>query len=387
MSTEIQGSVKLGFEPVKEAFAANFSRKDNYRELGASLAVYMNGNLVVDLHGGWRDADRKVPWTQDTLANIWSATKGVVAIEVAALVDQGKLDYNAPVTDYWPEYGQNGKEGTTVSHIMSHQAGLPGLEEATTLEDFYDWDVIVDRLARQAPMWKPGTKNSYHAMTYGFLAGELIRRASGLSVGQFLAQEISGPLDANVFIGLPQSEEHRVALLLPSTQQASLNPNDIAETEPVMPPPEAIIAVTNPQMEPTLPNARAWRAAEIPAGNGHASALGIAKLYAVLANGGTHEGVRLMGPNTIAALSELQTDRDDILLGEPAYWRQGLTGNIGNMYGPLDTTIGHSGWGGSFGCFDPVNKVAIGYVLNQMGDKTVGDPRCDTICHAVHSCL
>lgn len=380
MEQPIEGYVAPQFAAVRDAFAANFAREDAYRELGASLAVYVKGELVVDLHGGWRDAERTTRWTPDTLVNIWSATKGLTAIEVAMLVEAGKLDYAAPVTDYWPEYGANGKGATTVGHIMSHQAGLPGLEEPTSLEDFYDWDVVADRLARQAPLWEPGTQNSYHAMTYGFLAGELVRRTSGLTPGRFLAERIAAPLAADVFIGLPESEEPRVAPLVPSPLQREFTLTGV--------PRAAIMAVTNPLMVATHPNERAWRAAEIPAGNGHATARGLARVYGALANGGALDGIRIMHPETIAKLGELQTDRVDILLGHPAYWRQGLAGNIDRMYGPhADTTIGHSGWGGSFGCFDPVHQVGIGYVLNQMGDKTVGDPRCTLLCGEIFECL
>ncbi|MBS0412113.1 MAG: beta-lactamase family protein [Proteobacteria bacterium] len=375
MEAPVQGFVRPGLERVRQVFAANFDRDDGYRELGASLVAYRDGECVIDLWGGWRDAERRIPWTADTLVNIWSATKGLAAIAVAMLVDEGRLDYGRRVSDYWPEYGCNGKEDTLVSHIMSHQAGLPGFEEPTPLEDFYNWSVVTERLARQAPMWAPGEKNSYHAMTYGFLAGELVRRASGLTPGEFLARRMAGPLGADAFIGLPEREEHRVAPLVPSVMQRDF--------EPAAMPREAVVAVTNPDMSPTLPNRRDWRAAQIPAGNGHASAKGLARLYAALANGGELDGVRLMSPATIARLCELQTDRVDILLGMPAMWRQGLSGNVEGMYGPLPTTVGHSGWGGSFGCFDPDRNVAIGYVLNQMGDRTVGDPRGSALCQAI----
>ena len=375
----IEGSVAAGFEPVRRAFAYNFERDDAYRELGASLAVYRGGELIVDLYAGWRDEAHTIPWTRDTLVNIWSATKGVAAIAVAALVARGQLHYDARVTDYWPEYGQNGKGDTTVAQLMSHQAGLPGFVEPTPLTDFYDWTTVTERLARQAPMWKPGEKNSYHAMTFGFLAGELVRRASGQSVGQFLAHEIAGPLDADVFIGLPDSEEHRVSPLVPSKLQRDF---DLATA-----PKEAVIAVTNPLMAPTLPNDRAWRAAQIPAGNGHATALGLAKIYGAVANKGELNGVRLLDEATIASLSKLQTDRPDILLGAPVYWRAGLSGNVEHMYGPDPETLGHSGWGGSFGCFNAQRGIGIGYVLNQMGDRTIGDPRGSLLCETIFGCL
>jgi CubicO group peptidase (beta-lactamase class C family) len=371
----MQGFVAPGFERVRDAFAHNFIRDDEYGELGASLAVYQGGALVVDLADGWADAAKTKPWTPDTLVNVWSATKGVTAIEVAALVYQGKLKYDARVADYWPEYAQHGKADTTVSHVLSHQAGLPGFAEPTPLNEFYKWEIVTERLARQEPLWPPGTKNSYHAMTYGFLAGELVRRASGKRVGQFLAEDVAGPLGADVFIGLPEKEEPRVSPLIPSRIQRDF---DLAAA-----PREAVMAVTNPNMAPTLPNDRAWRAAEIPAGNGHASARGLAKLYGALANGGTLNGVTLMDDKTIAALAALQTDRVDVLLGAPAMWRNGMSGNVANMYGGDDDTIGHSGWGGSFGCFNRRKNVGIGYVLNQMGDKTIGDPRCTELCAAI----
>ncbi|HEY2178137.1 MAG TPA: serine hydrolase domain-containing protein, partial [Caulobacteraceae bacterium] len=267
-AARIEGRVAPGFQPVADCFAANFAREDAYREVGASFAAYRGEDLVVDLWAGRRYPDRSDPWTRDTLVNIWSATKGVTALAVAVLVDRDLIDYAAPVTRYWPEYAQNGKGETTVSQLLSHQAGLPGFAEPTPITDFYDWEAVTTRLARQAPMWTPGEKNAYHAMTYGFLAGELVRRASGQTIGRFLANELAGPLKADVFIGLPEAEEPRVAPLLASPAQ---QPFDLAAM-----PPEARAGVTNPDMKPTLPNDRAWRAAEIPAGNGHASAIGLA---------------------------------------------------------------------------------------------------------------
>ena len=379
MSTQIGGHAAPGFERVRDQFAANFERDDAYREVGASLAVYRGEALVVDLWGGARDAAGTVPWTPDTLVNVWSTTKGVTAIALAKLVDQGRIDYAAPVARYWPEFTQNGKAAITVSQLLSHQAGLPGFTEPMPMEDFYNWEIVTRRLAAQAPMWPPGTKNSYHAMTFGFLAGELIRRASGLSVGEYLAREVAGPLSADIFIGLPLSEESRVAPLIAPKIAA---PFDLAQM-----PPEAAAAVSNPLMAPTLPNDRAWRAAEIPAGNGHATARGLARLYGAVASGGTLDGVRLMGPRTVAALAEVQTERVDILLGAAPFWAHGVILNAVGLYGPRAHVFGHSGWGGSFGCADTQDAVSIGYVMNQMGDRVVGDPRSTALCEAVFACV
>lgn len=375
---EIHGTVAAGFEPVREAFAANFRRADDTREVGAGLAVYRAGRCVVDLWGGHRDAERRTPWTPDTLVNVWSTTKGVTAIALAKLVDRGLVDYAAPVATYWPEFAQAGKGAITVSELVSHQAGLPGFEAPISLAEFYDWETAVARLAAQAPMWPPGTRNSYHAMTYGFLAGEIIRRVSGKSVGRFVTEEIAGPLGADVHIGLSEADEPRVAPMIPPRNP---EPLDLASLAP-----EAIATMTNPDMVPTLPHERAWRAAEIPAGNGHATALGLAKIHGALANGGELDGVRLMSAATVARLTEVQTKRQDVMLGFKPFWAHGVALNDAGVFGPHPRTFGHTGWGGSFACADVGTGVAIGYAMNQMGDRLVGDPRAVALCNAVFAC-
>ncbi len=379
MSLNLQGHVAPGFEPVRDEFVANFSRQDVFQEVGAALAVYRGTELVVDLSAGVTNPQTGAPWTDQTLANVWSTTKGVAAIAVAVLVDRGLLDYAAPVARYWPEFAQQGKGQITVSQLLSHQAGLPGFVEPTSLEDFYDWPGIIGRLERQAPMWPPGTQNSYHAMTFGFLAGELVLRASGMSVGQFLASQIAGPLGADVYIGLPMALEGRVAPLIGPRREATFDLDAMA--------PSAIAAISNPAMEPLIPNDRAWRAAEVPAGNGHATALGLARLYGAVANGGSLDGVHIMGPQTVAAMSTTQTTRVDLMLGVAPHWRNGFAGNEPGLFGPHPHVFGHSGWGGSFGCADTEAKVSIGYVMNQMGDGIVGDPRATSLCDRIYSCL
>lgn len=379
MTTPIDGHVAPGFEPVKDAFAANFSRQDSFREVGAALSVYRDGACVVDLWGGHRDAALQTPWTADTLVNVWSTTKGVTALAVAHLVDQGLIDYAAPVARYWPEFAQGGKAEVTVSQLLSHQAGLPGFVEETPLSDFYDGPKVAARLAAQAPMWPPGTKNSYHAMTYGFLAGELIRRVSGRSTGAYLAERLAGPLNCDVHIGLSEADDPRVAPLIAPLDDAPFDPDAL--------PPEAAAAVFNPAMIPTIPNERAWRAAEVPAGNGHATAHGLARLFGAVANGGAMDGVRLMSPLTIARLTEVQTRRPDIMLGFAPFWAHGVALNDAGVFGPNPDAFGHSGWGGSFACGDTQNRVAIGYVMNQMGAGLVGDPRAVGLCNAVYACL
>ncbi len=228
MGAEISGFVAPGFEAVRECFISNFDRDDHYREVGAGFSVYLSGECVVDLYGGFADKARTRPWRENTTANIWSATKGLTAIAAAVLVDRGLIDYSERVGTYWPEFACKGKEDTTVSHVLSHQAGLPGFVEPITLEQFCDWPTVVSRLQSQEPMWEPGTKNSYHAMTFGFLVGEVIRRASGKGIGAFLQEAVAQPLGADVYIGLPESEEPRVAEMVPSPLELELDMTDLA---------------------------------------------------------------------------------------------------------------------------------------------------------------
>ena len=375
----IQGRLEKGFERVREAFAQNFRRGDDYEEVGAALAVYRAGKPVVDLWAGHKDPARTRPWQRDTLVNVYSTTKGIVATAVALLVEEGKLRYDDPVTKYWPEYGQAGKEKTTVAQLLSHQAGLPGFADPTTVEDLYDWKARCAALARQKPMWTPGRKTSYHAMTWGFLVGEVARRAGGQSVGQLIAGSIAPRVAADFYVGLPQSLDALVAPML-----RPRNPPDMSGTQL---PPEAIAALVNPQLEGEVCNARAWRAAEIPAANGHASAQGVARVYAALANRGQLDNQRLIKGETLMTMTQVQRERTDLLLGFTDNWGMGVSFNQQGMLGPSPKTFGHGGWGGSLGCANLEAQVGIGYVCNQMGAQLVGDPRGAGLCQAIWDCL
>jgi len=370
-SAVTHGSVSPGFESVRDAFEANFERSGDDTEVGAAVCVYVNGRQVVDLWGGFADAGRKRAWQSDTLANIWSATKGVVAIAIAMLVDRGKLSYDEPVVKYWPEFGQAGKERITVAQLMSHQSGLNGLAAPTTIEDFYRWTPVVERLAQQKPFWEPGTLASYHAMTYGFLAGELIRRVSGKDPGTFIRDEITRPLGADFFIGLPESEEPRVAEMIPSTAPPGPAPAELPGR-----------AVGNPKLDPLYPNTRAWRAAQIPAGNGQATARGLGRIYGAIGNGGEIDGVRIISPEGIDRLRKVRHPGPDQLLGV-RQWGAGVWLSAGANFGPHAETFGHTGWGGAFGCANREHRVGIGYVMNKMGGQLVGNPRGVSLSEAV----
>jgi CubicO group peptidase (beta-lactamase class C family) len=360
-----------GFEAVTQAFKANFSRSDDYRELGASFAVIRRGKVVVDMWGGSMTAAIDKPWMRGSLANVWSTTKGVTAIVMGMLVDRGLVRYEDTVARHWPEFAANGKGAITIAQAMSHQAGLPGFAEPITAMDQCDWDGCVKKLERQAPAWEPGTATSYHAMTYGWLAGEIVRRVAGKTIGQFVEENICGPLRAEVHIGLPMLDDGLAAEMI------------APRTAPAMPsqlPDAAMMALANPQQDPTLPNMREWRVAEIPAANGQASAMGLARLYDGLLDG------RLMSKDTLARMTAPATSdgRRDMLLGFTDCWGMGMALNVPGIYGPNPRAFGHSGWGGSFACADPDAGIVMAYVCNQMGADLVGDPRAAGLCKLVY---
>ena len=380
-TTEIKGDFTPGFEAVRDAFAANFEREGSYQETGAAIAVFHRGVKTVDLWGGSADRARTRPWAGDTLVNVWSATKGLTAAAIARLVDQGRLSYDDRVSKVWPGFAAAGKGEITVAQVMSHQAGLAGFIEPTTIEDQFDWDGCVGKLERQTPAWTPGEATSYHAMTYGWLAGEIVRRVDGRSLGRFVREEICEPLGADIFVGLPGALAPRVAELL----GPKVAP-DPAATEALSP--AALMALSNPAQDPEAPNRAAWRAAEIPAANGQASALGLARLYAALGAGGTLDGVSILSPHTVGRMTTPVTSngRTDMLLGFTDCWGMGVALNTPGIYGPNPRAFGHSGWGGAFGCADPDAEIAIGYVCNQMGPDLVGDPRTEGLCTAALEC-
>jgi CubicO group peptidase (beta-lactamase class C family) len=370
----IEGFTAPGLEAVKDAFAANFAREGDYQEIGAALCVYRDGDCVIDLWGGFADAARTRPWEADTLVNVWSTTKGAAALAVAKCVERGLIAYDQPVAEVWPEFAAGGKAEITIAQAMSHQAGLPGFEAPTTMEDLYDWNGVIARLEAQAPVFAPGSANCYHAVTYGFLAGEIVRRAAGVSLGRLLRDELASPADADLFIGLPAVLDGRVAELM-----APKSPVDVSAME-LSPP--ARMALTNPELDPLAANTEAWRRAELPALNGQASARGVARLYGLMIDGGG-----LISPGVIGQMEAIIADRVDLMLGFNPQWGMGVAHNLIGVYGSNPRTVGHSGWGGSFGAADPDAKVAIGYVCNQMGSELVGDPRGAGLAGAIYAAM
>lgn len=378
---DIQGTVKPGFERVAEVFRANFEPGDEGpADIGASFAVIRDDEVLVDLWGGHADPGRTRPWTAGTMANVFSTTKGVAASCTTLLESRGELDYAAPVARYWPEFAQAGKGAVTVEQALAHQAGVSGLREPTTVEDLFDWDLMTDRIARAEPLWTPATTSGYHAITWGFIAGELVRRISGRSIGAFLREELAEPLGADVFIGLPQDQDGRYATIAKPPAAQTQTHAEMSE----------ILALTlgNPVIEGEVPNRRDWRAAEIPAAGGVANALGLARLYAPLANGGVANGRRYFTPAAIARATEVRFAGVDINLGVPVRWGAGFFGNNpARWYGPDDAAFGHSGWGGSTGYFDPRRRLSVGFAMNQMDANLNGDPRTVRLVAALYAAL
>jgi len=351
---EIHGHCDQRFSSVREAFAKNF---EDGLELGASFAATLDGKFVVDIWAGYTDVAQTRPWQRDTIVNVFSTTKPMTALCALMLVDRGLLDLDAPVARYWPEFAQAGKESIPVRYLLSHQAGLAAIDEPLPQEALFDWDRMVAALAAQKPSWEPGTQSGYHAYTFGWLLGEVVRRITGKSLGTFFREEVAKPLNADFHIGLAEEHEHRVAEIIPP------------EVPPFEPGSPLERASTNPGgYAPDLANTRAWRAAEIPAANGHGNARSVARVMAVLACGGELEGVRLLTLPTIEKAIEEQYYGPDVVLGLPIRWGLGfaLTSNEMPM-GPNPHTFGWGGWGGSLALVDLDARLSFSYVMNKLG--------------------
>jgi len=381
----VDGHCDPRFTAVRTAFEENFRDRD---ELGAAVTVTVGGETVVDLWGGWADPARTRPWERDTLVNVWSTTKGPVALCAHILADRGLLDLDAPVTTYWPEFAAAGKENVLVRHLLSHRAGLAGLREPHSLAQLYDWELTTERLAATEPWWEPGTRSGYHAITYGFLVGEVVRRVSGLLPSAFLEREVTGPLGIDFTIGLPEKEAGRAAELVhPPAASASEQAAIFSQLAPA-----AIAALTNPAAGAAEANTPEWRAAEIPAANGHGTARAVAALYGVFAGRGTHGGHRVLSPEAVERVREGQGSCRDLVLGAGfahdtevglGLWLSGPNGS----YGRNPKAFGHDGFGGSFGLADPEAGVSMGYVMNRMGPHIADDPRKMTLIDAVQDAL
>jgi CubicO group peptidase (beta-lactamase class C family) len=362
-SVEVRGEVVAGFEAVAEAFVANFAERG---DVGAAYCAYVDGEPVVDIWGGLADRGAGTPWAHDTIVIVYSCTKGVTAVAANQLIERGLLDPDAPVASYWPEFAAAGKGEIPVRWVLSHRAGLAAIDADLTLDDIAAWDPVIDAIAAQEPNWEPGTAHGYHARTYGWMVGELIRRVTGRMPGEYVAREIATPLGLDVTIGLPASEDARVAPILPAPvadpEVARLMEQVLSDRSTllgrVMGGPSDLFRYDDRW------NGRLLRGAQMPSSNGHSDARSLARMYAACM--GEVDGVRLLSDDAVARATEVQSRGKDCVIGQPLSFGLGfaLPPTLGPSAGPA--AFGHSGAGGSIACCDPDRGLACSYVMNQM---------------------
>ncbi|MGZ8363117.1 MAG: serine hydrolase domain-containing protein [Caulobacteraceae bacterium] len=373
--TEIHGLCPPQFDSVRNAFAANF---DAGEEIGAGFAAAIDGEIVVDIWAGHADRAKQKPWTAETLAPVFSSSKGVNALVFARAAAEGRIDYRARVTDVWPEFAQAGKADITIEQALSHQAGLVGFTEPMDPALWFDWDAICARLAAEAPLWAPGTASGYHPMTWGYLAGEIYRRATGERLSQSLRRDFTEPFGLDLWMGLPPEHHHRVAEVRKPTAAGKMG-----EITPVK-----RTAFLMPWSGLADRGSAEWRQAELPSTNVHATAPALAKLMAIAACDGELEGRRVIAAGGVAEAARARICGMDLILGRDLCWGAGFLRNERiHIYGPGDQTFGHSGWGGSCLFADPERRVSGAYVMNKQSVYLTGDPRPSGLIDTLYSCL
>lgn len=373
----IGGHCDPRFARVREVFTESFEDK---LALGAAVAIAVDGKLVVDLFGGFADGKRTRPWERDTIVNVFSVTKAWTAICAHRLVDQGLLDLEAPVSKYWPEFARAGKAEITVRALLTHRAGLPALREFLPPATLFDWNAMTAALAAEAPWWEPESKHGYHAVTFGWLVGEVIRRVAGKTVGAYLRDEIAGPLGLDLQIGVDAADDARIAEL-----RSGPRPETPTLLDRVMAAPDSMVAraFTNPFASvPATTQTRAWRGAELPATNGHSDARSVARLYGELD--------RVLSHAAIARANTEHASGLDAVLDVETRFGLGFMltqSRKGAAFGPNPRSFGHPGMGGSVGFADPDARVGFGYVTNRMGSSILLDPRATTLIDALYASI
>jgi CubicO group peptidase (beta-lactamase class C family) len=395
MGAAVQGTVEPAFQRVRELLEEQFA---NGQHIGAGVCVYHQGRVVADLWGGLADEDAKTPWQRDTMAMSYSTTKGLTATCLHILADRGLVDYQAPVATYWPEFARKGKEKITVYHLLTHQAGMAPLPEGMHGDDLFDWERVIHGLENEEPAWEPGAETGYHAVTFGFLVGEVVRRVSGKRIGQFLRDEVCKPLGLrDMYIGAPESVEPQIAKLknrmIISPEMMQQIQERLAGGGEMMSPltqramgmrPGATMAAEQDNMFDTPAGHRA----EIPAANGVMTARDLARMYACLANGGELDGARLMSSERVRIMSAQQTKRPDKVIIVEVGWALGyMTGGIeGWPQGPRETAFGHAGLGGSIGYCDPEIEMAFGFTTNALAMDLIGYGRTAALAESARLC-
>ena len=376
---DIHGRCDKRFEAVRDALAQNV---DSGAELGASLVLDIDGEAVVDAWGGFRDQARTIPWDEHTITNVWSSTKTVTSLAALMLADRGQLDVDAPVARYWPEFGASGKQDVLVRHVLSHASGVSGLDQPAVVEDLYDWEKSTARMAAQAPWWEPGTASGYHALNYGHLVGEIVRRISGKPLKQFVAEEIAGPLGADFQIGAADSDWGRIAPVVPPPPV----PVDLGALDMDSP---AVKTFTGPAPDAEDANTPGWRRADIGAANGHGNARSVAKIMSAVARGGEAGGVRLLGPDTIELIFREQLNGVDLVLGRPLRLGIGYGLHRADLlpYVPAGKICFWGGWGGSIVLMDLGRRMTISYMMNKMGPGAMGSDRTAEYVTAIYQAV
>ena len=374
---EIHGECDPQFSKVKETFE-KLHQED--REIGSCFAVYKDGKPLVDLWGGFQDKDKTKPWQKDNLVTVYSTTKGVAAFCIALAMEKGLLKYEEKVSTYWPEFANNGKEDITVGMLMSHQAGICS-PETRNVDDYYNQNLMAEKLAGMTPIWEPGTASGYHSMTFGWLTSELILRVTGKSLGTYFREEVGDQHEIDFFIGLPESEDHRVAELVPFDIVRNEN-SDQQKIELT----EAQKSQRNSAGTLDIQNTKAWRQAEIPSANGQGNAGGLAKFYSLIVP--EDNSLKVLKDDTVNQMTTMQIEGRDLVLAVQVRWGVGFILNKHKViYGPIEGAFGHSGYGGSCAFGDPENKIGVSYVMNRMLDNFNADGRSIELINATYECL
>jgi len=375
MTLSVQGYCDERFAGVKTVFETLLSEG---ADLGASFSATWQGETVVDLWGGYLDENKTRPWQEDSIVNVYSTTKTMSFLCALLLADRGELDFDAPVARYWPEFAAAGKGGVLVWHLMNHAAGLSGMDERVQGDELYDWERVTQLLAQQAPWWTPGSASGYHALTQGYLIGEVVRRITGQSLGRFFAEQIAGPLNADFLIGVPDSEFHRIGNLIPPPDGAVLGQGAVKDSIPYR-------TYSSPRTSALDSHTDGWRRAEIPAANGHSNARAVAKIHSALANGGRVGDVQLLSPEICRSVMQTRIEGMDLVFGGPMAF--GLGFGLHPVKADRRNLCFWGGWGGSRAIIDQDNALSFAYVMNKMADGLLGDARGDQLARATFMSL
>ena len=370
---EIGGFCHNNFQNVSDTFLNNLNSDE---EVGASYTVIQNSEIVVDIHGGFKDKDQIDPWNANTLVGVHSTGKGIISMIVALLIDQKKLNLDEYVSAYWPEFKGDGKEEIKVRTLLSHQAGMYAWREKVHEDDFHNWKHVVELLEKQIPFHKPNELICYHPKTIGFLIGELIKRITKKSIGEFLREQISIPLNADCFIGTPEVYHDNIATLIsaPSLRKAFSDPKNIDEY--------TLKSFLNPGNRTKTANTKEYRLAEIPALNCHSNSRSLAQIYDYFLNND------FISKDTLNQVTSIEVKGDDQVMKKPMQWSPvGFSIGGGKLFGKSSRSFGHTGWGGSMAFADPDNNLCISYTMNMLTGSMLGDQRALNLVEATYKNL